>query len=186
MEIDRAALVAGYVGQTAIKVTEVFDRADDGVVLIDEAYTLARGGERDFGRGGDRHHRQAHRGPLRPDRGHRRRYPQEMAEFIEANPGCDALPQTITSPTTPPTKPPLSFQRLGDKNHFHADDEAMACVRAFFDGQPRDRGSATPGSLATSSKRRSPATPAGSSPSSADRGAADHAGRADIPSTLDA
>jgi hypothetical protein len=43
-------LVAGYVGQTATRVKERFDEADGGVLLIDEAYALARGGERDFGR----------------------------------------------------------------------------------------------------------------------------------------
>src|SRR5207244_12794131 len=49
IETDRAGLVAGYVGQTAAKVTQVFDRALEGVLLIDEAYALARGGENDFG-----------------------------------------------------------------------------------------------------------------------------------------
>ena len=49
VETDRAGMVAGFGGQTALKVTEVFDRADQGVLLIDEAYALARGGERDFG-----------------------------------------------------------------------------------------------------------------------------------------
>lgn len=50
VEVDRGGLVAGFVGQTAKKVTDVFDRADGGVLLIDEAYSLTRGGERDFGR----------------------------------------------------------------------------------------------------------------------------------------
>ncbi|MDH4075305.1 MAG: AAA family ATPase, partial [Acidimicrobiia bacterium] len=50
LEVDRSELVAGFVGQTATKVAEVFARADGGVLLIDEAYSLTRGGERDFGR----------------------------------------------------------------------------------------------------------------------------------------
>ena len=50
VETDRAGLVAGYVGQTAPLVTTRFDEADQGVLLIDEAYSLVRGGERDFGR----------------------------------------------------------------------------------------------------------------------------------------
>ncbi|MEM7276448.1 MAG: AAA family ATPase, partial [Actinomycetota bacterium] len=50
VEVDRSGLVAGFVGQTANKVAEVFDSADGGVLLIDEAYSLTRGGEKDFGR----------------------------------------------------------------------------------------------------------------------------------------
>ncbi len=50
VEVDRAGLVAGFVGQTALKVQAVVDRALDGVLFIDEAYSLgnARGAE-DFG-----------------------------------------------------------------------------------------------------------------------------------------
>ncbi|MDQ1373539.1 MAG: hypothetical protein QOJ09_877 [Actinomycetota bacterium] len=49
VETDRAGLVAGYVGQTAAQVKRVFESALEGVLLVDEAYALARGGERDFG-----------------------------------------------------------------------------------------------------------------------------------------
>lgn len=49
VETDRSGLVAGYVGQTAIKTRGVIETALGGVLFIDEAYALAQGGENDFG-----------------------------------------------------------------------------------------------------------------------------------------
>lgn len=48
IEVDRSGLVAGYVGQTAIKTQEKINEAMGGVLFIDEAYSLAKG-ESDFG-----------------------------------------------------------------------------------------------------------------------------------------
>lgn len=50
VEVDRGELVAGYVGQTAVKTKEVLKKAYGGVLFIDEAYSLASGGNNDFGR----------------------------------------------------------------------------------------------------------------------------------------
>ncbi len=86
-EVDRSGLVAGFVGQTATKVTEVFERADGGVLLIDEAYSLLRGGEKDFGR-------EAIDAIVKNVEDRRDSmvvilagYPKEMAELVAANPG---------------------------------------------------------------------------------------------------
>lgn len=49
VETDRSGLVAGYVGQTAIKTQDVINSAMGGVLFIDEAYTLSSGGANDFG-----------------------------------------------------------------------------------------------------------------------------------------
>lgn len=50
VETDRSGLVAGYVGQTALKVKEVAESAIGGILFIDEAYSLANNaGNNDFG-----------------------------------------------------------------------------------------------------------------------------------------
>ena len=49
VEVDRSGLVAGYIGQTAIKTAKVTEEAAGGVLFIDEAYTLTSKSENDFG-----------------------------------------------------------------------------------------------------------------------------------------
>lgn len=49
IEVDRSGLVAGYIGQTAIKTQKVLESAMGGVLFIDEAYTLTSKSENDFG-----------------------------------------------------------------------------------------------------------------------------------------
>ncbi len=88
VEVDRSGLVAAYMGQTAIKVKEVIDRAMGGVLFIDEAYSLAtESQEGDFGQ-------EAIDTLVKAMEDNRddlivivAGYPDKMEHFIQSNPG---------------------------------------------------------------------------------------------------
>ena len=88
VETDRAGLVAGYVGQTAIKTAEVIKKAMGGVLFIDEAYALAnKGSDNDYGQ-------EAIETLLKAMEDNRKDlivivagYTELMEEFLDANPG---------------------------------------------------------------------------------------------------
>lgn len=90
VETDRAGMVAGYVGQTAIKADEIIKTAIGGVLFIDEAYSLTSGGFNDYGR-------EAIEILLKRMEDQRddlvvvvAGYPDEMQFFIQSNPGLQS------------------------------------------------------------------------------------------------
>jgi hypothetical protein len=141
VESDRSALVAGFVGQTATRVVAAFDRADGGVLLVDEAYSLARGGDNDFGR-------EAIDTLVKLVEDRRDRvvvilagYPDEMASLVDANPGMRSrFPKTIHFPDYDDDELLAIFGTLCGSGRYSLDDDARAAVRAWLAAQPRDRG----------------------------------------------
>ncbi|MFL1896856.1 AAA family ATPase [Aquimarina sp. 2-A2] len=90
VETDRSGMVAGYVGQTAIKADEIIKAAIGGVLFIDEAYALTSGGLNDYGS-------EAIEILLKRMEDQRDNlvvvvagYPDEMEEFIQSNPGLQS------------------------------------------------------------------------------------------------
>jgi hypothetical protein len=133
--------VAGFVGQTAPKVVDAFDRADQGVLLVDEAYSLARGGERDFGR-------EAIDTLVKLVEDRRDRvvvilagYPEEMAELVDANPGMKSrFPKTIDFPDYDDEELLSIVESLGRKGRYELDEGGRGAVRRWLATQPRERG----------------------------------------------
>ncbi|MDQ0111392.1 AAA family ATPase [Paenibacillus harenae] len=87
IEVERADLVGEYIGHTAQKTRDLVRKAIGGVLFIDEAYSLARGGEKDFGK-------EAIDTLVKAMEDHRNQfvlilagYPAEIENFLLTNPG---------------------------------------------------------------------------------------------------
>lgn len=87
IEVERADLVGEYIGHTAQKTRKMIQKALGGILFVDEAYSLARGGERDFGK-------EAIDTMVKALEDHKDSviiilagYPEEMDEFLASNPG---------------------------------------------------------------------------------------------------
>ena len=112
-----------------------------GMLLIDEAYALARGGENDFGR-------EAIDTLVKFMEDHRddlaivaAGYTAEMADFIDANPGLKSrFTRTISFPDYTDDELVSIFLALGEKSRYSCSDDALARVRHFVSAEPRTRG----------------------------------------------
>ena len=133
VEVDRSGLVAGYVGQTALKTQEVIQSALGGVLFIDEAYSLASGGENDFGR-------ESIETILKAMEDHRddfvvivAGYDEPMEKFINSNPGLQSrFNKYMYFPDYNGEEIMAMFRINCKKNGYTLDPEAEEYAQAFF------------------------------------------------------
>jgi SpoVK/Ycf46/Vps4 family AAA+-type ATPase len=137
IETDRSGLVAGYVGQTAIKTADVVKTAIGGVLFIDEAYALASD---DFGK-------ESIATLVKAIEDHRDElvlivagYPEEMATFIDSNPGLSSrLRTTISFPDYTDDELLAIFTSMCGNADFSPTVECMDLLRAQLQGVVHDR-----------------------------------------------
>ena len=129
VETDRSGLVAEYVGQTAVKTNKIIDSALDGVLFIDEAYSLVQGGEKDYGR-------EAISTLLKRMEDDRDRlvvilagYTDEMKEFIDSNPGLQSrFNRYIGFPDYDAEELSKIFLMYTEKNQYTCDQDVRASI----------------------------------------------------------
>ncbi len=134
IEVDRSGLVAGFVGQTALKTQEVIQSALGGVLFIDEAYALAQGGENDFGK-------EAIDTLLKAMEDHRddlvvivAGYTEPMDNFIGANPGLESrFNKYFHFPDYTGSELMRIFESMCAKNSYNLDAEAKAYAEEYFE-----------------------------------------------------
>ena len=134
VEADRAKLVAGYSGQTAIKTNQLVDQALGGVLFIDEAYTLKSNDGDTFG--SEAIDTLLKR--LEDDRGKFicivAGYTDQMHDFIDTNPGLKSrFTQTIHFDDYTPDELTEIFLHLADGKNFTIDDDTRAAIHRQFE-----------------------------------------------------
>jgi len=134
VEVDRAALVAGYVGQTAGKVTEVVERSLGGVLFIDEAYALTTGrGQTDFGY-------EAVDTLVKLMEDHREElvvivagYPAPMRKFVGSNPGLESrFNRFVDFPDYEAAELRAIFDKLCGEGEYTLGEEASKLADRLF------------------------------------------------------
>lgn len=132
VEVDRSEIVAGYVGQTALKTKEKIDEAMGGILFIDEAYTLAKG-ENDFGQ-------EAIDTLLKAMEDHRDEfivivagYDEPMESFLQSNPGLKSrFNEYIHFDDYSEEELFLIFGLLCEQNDFRMDLEAQDTLKSYL------------------------------------------------------
>lgn len=134
VEVDRSALVAGYVGQTAIKTQEVVEKAMGGILFIDEAYTLnSQKGSNDFGQ-------EAIDTLLKAMEDNRddfivivAGYPNLMGKFLKMNPGLESrFNKRILFGDYNSNELYDIFQLMCDKSKLVIDEKANEFLKSYF------------------------------------------------------
>lgn len=141
VEVDRSGLVAGFVGQTALKTQEVVTKAIGGVLFIDEAYALtSHTGQNDFGQ-------EAVEVLLKNMEDHRddlivivAGYTDLMGEFIHSNPGLESrFNKYFYFDDYDGGQMYQIFQSMCEKNGYTLDEAAGAYARDFLDEMYENR-----------------------------------------------
>ncbi len=137
IEVDRAGLVSGYIGQTATKTTAVIESALGGILFIDEAYSLTVGkGEGDFGQ-------EAIDTLLKAMEDHRddlivivAGYSDLMQEFLASNPGLKSRFNTfIEFKNYTPEELMRILDQMCAQQDYKLSDEAKSFAMAYFEIQ---------------------------------------------------
>jgi stage V sporulation protein K len=140
VECDRSMLVAEYVGQTAPRTNAIIDRALDGILFIDEAYSLVKDHE-DFGQ-------EAIETLLKRMEDDRDRlivivagYPDEMERFLRSNPGLQSrFSRRIDFPDYTSLELSRIFGRMCRRNGLTLTPALREKVIHHFDHLSRERG----------------------------------------------
>jgi len=134
-EVDRSGLVGGYIGQTAIKVQEVIEKAKGGILFIDEAYSLTRSDSKnDFGI-------EAIDTLLKGMEDNRNDlivivagYPGLMEHFLESNPGLRSrFNKFINFEDYSPTELIDILFKMCQKSNLRLSEEASDYAKVFFE-----------------------------------------------------
>jgi Cdc6-like AAA superfamily ATPase len=142
IEVMRSDLVAGYVGQTAIKTAAAVERALGGILFVDEAYALTRSAAsgQDFGQ-------EAVDTLVKLMEDHRDElvvivagYDREMTQFINSNPGLSSrFPRTIHFPDYTTDELVTIFEDMCTSGKYVVSSKTLTGLRQYLATLPRTR-----------------------------------------------